>query len=52
MGESLNAMKVIRKANWVKSAEQIEIAMNECNELVSIFLKSTTRKKELTHRKF
>ncbi len=38
--ESLNAMKVIRKAKLVKDYELIDATIKECTELISIFNKS------------
>ena len=38
--EALNSMKITRKAKLVKSTEQIDAAIDECIELISIFNKS------------
>ena len=49
--ETLNAMKIIRKAKLVKSTEQIDAAIAECIELISIFNKSIDTAKKNLERK-
>jgi four helix bundle protein len=43
--ESLNAMRIAMKARLTKSRELIEKTMIECNELISIFVKSAATAK-------
>ena len=43
--ETLIALKIIHKAKLYKSGVKVQFALNECNELVSIFVKSLETKK-------
>ena len=43
--ETLVALKIIHKAKLYESGVEIPVAMNECNEPVSIFVKSIETKK-------
>ena len=46
--ESLNALRIIKKAPLTDKMEKVEKGMIECNELISIFVKSIeTAKKNL-----
>ena len=46
--ESRSAMKIIRKAPLTENIERIEKGLTECNELISIFVKSVeTAKRNL-----
>ena len=43
--ETLIALKIIHKAKLYEPGVKIQFALNECNELVSIFVKSIETKK-------
>ncbi len=43
--ETLIALKIIHKAKLYKSGVKVQFALNECNELVSIFVKSVETQK-------
>lgn len=43
--ETLIALKIIQKAKLYEPGARIQLALNECNELVSIFVKSIETKK-------
>lgn len=43
--ESLNAMRIVVKAKLTKKIELVEKSMIECNELISIFVKSAATAK-------
>jgi len=50
--ESLVSMKIIERAKLIESMENITKAQNECNQLISIFVKSVeTAQKNLASEK-
>ncbi len=44
--ESMNAIKIIRKAKLMKAEALLNAAEKECNELISIFVKSISTAKK------
>ncbi len=44
--ESMNAIKIIRKAKLLKAEIGLDTAEKECNELISIFVKSISTAKK------
>ncbi len=50
--ESRSSMKIIKKAPLIENMEMVDKGMIECNELISIFVKSIeTAKKNLQNKK-
>lgn len=51
--ESGNAMKIIKKAPLTDKTEMVDSGLKECNELISIFMKSveTAKKNLMTEQK-
>jgi four helix bundle protein len=47
--ESMICMKIIKRSNLVRDLTSLEIRLNECNELISIFVKTlkSTQKSNL-----
>ena len=48
--ETIVCLKIIRKANLSNSGQSVEKAVNECHELISIFVKSVVTAQKKVNR--